>query len=191
MNKPLLRQDKLKALNINIKCELSDNYIDDLYNLHITNKKEEVKQKTVVVKGKNKNKNNDETYNEKNNISENKMNKDSGKYKVLLKLINKILIGIKREEINDLLNFTSVKRTDILALDNINNLFGMSKDIFDKFDENESLWHIRESKKDYIICFLKYACDDIGLKLSSIQRTFCQNSKATRVTLYTIINNKS
>lgn len=200
MSKILSRQEKLKALKLNIKNDIPDNYLEDLYNLHINNKKDNNELEIIIVKGKkNKDDNNNEDMkkNDKPKIVEkkdkindlNKNDNNDAKYKVLLNLINKILVTMGREQIDDLKNFKSIKRSDIIELQDANNLLGMNKELFKYFNEDESLWHMRYDKKDYIVSFLKYACQDIGFKLASIQKTISLKSKITKVTYYAISNN--
>ena len=66
-----------------------------------------------------------------------KVSKDSDKYKVLLKLINKILSNIGKDEIDDLTDFKDIDREDIIKDVNKTSLEDMEKELFAHFDKKK------------------------------------------------------
>ena len=61
-----------------------------------------------------------------------KIEKDSDKYKVLLKLLNNILINIDKQEINDITDFKDIDREDIIKDVNLETLCEMEKELFNE-----------------------------------------------------------
>ena len=56
-----------------------------------------------------------------------KITKDSEKYKVALKLVNKILVNLGKDEITDLTDFKDIDREDIIKDVNKKALDGLAK----------------------------------------------------------------
>lgn len=99
-----------------------------------------------------------------------KIAKTDSKYKTALKLINKILINIDKDQIDDLTNFIDIDRNLIISDKNKNELVKMEKELFKHFDKKKFGWYSRSSVKNYILSFLRHMCNDIGLKFSYYQK---------------------
>ena len=67
-----------------------------------------------------------------------KVDKNSDKYKVILKLVNKILINLDKKEITDLTGFIDIDREDIIKDENNKTLVEMEKEIFKFFDKRKT-----------------------------------------------------
>lgn len=91
------------------------------------------------------------------------INKDSDKYKVALKFINKILTNLGKAEVADLLEFKDIDREDIIKDINKKAFTDMEKELFKYFDKVKSNWYKRKNVLHYILTFLRYLCSDIGL----------------------------
>ena len=61
--------------------------------------------------------------------------KNSDKYKVSLKLVNKILVNIGKEEIDELTKFVDIDREDIIKDVNMTTLTEMEGEVFQYFDK--------------------------------------------------------
>ena len=59
-----------------------------------------------------------------------KIDKDSDKYKVTLKLLNKILTNLGKEEIDDITKFKDIDREDIIKDINVKSLCEMEGELF-------------------------------------------------------------
>lgn len=65
------------------------------------------------------------------------IDKNSDKYKVLLKFINKILVNAKSNEIDDLTKFINIDREEIIKEANINALKSMEKELFEHYNKSK------------------------------------------------------
>lgn len=106
--------------------------------------------------------------------------KDSDKYKISLKFINKILINIGKGEVDDLTKFMNIDRKLLLTDSNKQIFCDMESELFDHFDKVKCGWYRRKTTKNYFLTFMRYMCSDIGL-----QFTFEQKE------IYTTINGES
>ena len=68
----------------------------------------------------------------------NTITKDSEKYKVLLKLVNKILNNIGKESVDDLIKFIDIDREDIIKDANTKSLNEMENEIFKHYNKKKS-----------------------------------------------------
>lgn len=84
------------------------------------------------------------------------------KYILLVRLLNKILAYLKRELIKDIDEFPKINESIIIKIPNINNLMGMSDEIFKYYDKKEMNWYRRNQVKCYFISFLAKACELFG-----------------------------
>ena len=194
MTTPLSRSTKLQQLSTYVKNDIPDKYLDELYNLYVVDQKEKQQNdssKTVVAKGKKKE--NIVYFDDRENVidicdvvDKKKENDYTTKKNILLKIINKILKNIGRNEIDDICKFKGVKRTDITQQTNVNNLFGMEEEIFQVFDKHDSGWYIKDKKKEYVFTFIRYACGELNLKLKYDYKTISNNSKISRIMFYSI-----
>jgi len=96
--------------------------------------------------------------------------KSTDKYKVALKFINRILVNVGNDEIDDLTKFTDVNRDLIVKDVNKAALKDMDEEIFEHFDRAKCGWYRRNKLKTYIMSFLRYVCDDLGLLFTYEQK---------------------
>lgn len=75
--------------------------------------------------------------NESNEQIITKVDKDSDKYKIALKFVNKILVNIGKDEIDDLTKFMDIDREDIIKEVNKDSLKEMESELFPLFDKNK------------------------------------------------------
>ena len=102
------------------------------------------------------------------------INKNSDKYKVALKFINKILTNLGKAEVADLLEFKDIDRK-LLVTDNTKKILtDMEKELHKQFDKVKCGYYRRNKTKDYILTFMRYMCDDIGLQFTSTKRDVSQ-----------------
>ena len=66
----------------------------------------------------------------------NKVDKDSDKYKVALKFVNKILTNLGKEEVDDLTKFVNIGRDDILKEANKQSYIEMENELFPQFNKH-------------------------------------------------------
>lgn len=112
--------------------------------------------------------------------------KSSDKYKVSLKLINKILVNIGKDEIDDLTKFTDIDRVDIIKEVNMNMLTEMENELFQYFDKECLAWYRRKTVKYYILTFLRCMCIDLGFKFTHHDRRIQNNAFIKTIQLYSI-----
>ena len=98
------------------------------------------------------------------------MLKDSEKYKIALKFINKILISIEKNEIDDLTKFTDIDRKMLISAKTKEIFTDMQKELFVHFDKVKCGWYKRNKVQDYILTFLKCMCIEMGLSVKSSKR---------------------
>ena len=80
---------------------------------------------------------NSDNSNDQNTDQNKREDKDSNKYKIALQLINKILVNIGKEEIDDLTKFVNIDRDDIIKEVNKTSLEEMDKEIFVLFNKKK------------------------------------------------------
>ena len=66
-----------------------------------------------------------------------KIEKDSDKYKIALKLLNKILINLGKEEIDDLTKFIDIDREDIIKDINVKALDELEGELFGYYNKSK------------------------------------------------------
>lgn len=96
-------------------------------------------------------------------IPKNNINKNTDKYKITLKFINKILVNIGKEEIDDLTKFVNIDRADVIKEINIKTFEEMEVELLKYFDKYKFGWYRRSTTKQYILTFIREMCDDLGL----------------------------
>jgi hypothetical protein len=124
--------------------------------------------------------------NNKKTIEEKQIDKTTDKYKVLLKLINKILVIIGKEEINDLKQFKCINRDDLIndSVEQIYKLF--ERELFKAFDKKTCSWYNRKNVNSYVLTFLRAAVSDIGLDFKLSHTCKHINMKAVNYIFYSI-----
>ena len=117
-----------------------------------------------------------------------KITKDSEKYKVALKLVNKILVNLGKDEITDLTDFKDIDREDIIKDVNKKALDGLAKELFKHYDKKKSGYY---RKTDALVlnclrCLMKEAGFEFTYQQKDIHENI--NGKLFRKTilLYTI-----
>ena len=93
------------------------------------------------------------------------------KYNIILKIINKLLKAINKEEINDLLHFKNINREELLPHTNIKLLESMENEIFEVFNKKSLAWYSRTTSKNYVFNFLRNALCEINFKFENVNIT--------------------
>lgn len=106
----------------------------------------------------------------KNKDRVNKVDKNSEKYKMALKFVNKILINLDQQEIDDLIQFQNINRDDIIKDVNKTTYNEMEKELFKHFDKKEMAWYRRTVVSHYILTFLKRMSTDLGYDFDYVQK---------------------
>lgn len=147
LHKKVSKKRKLIALGIENHSTLSDEYVDTLYTTHIINKKNDykpIKKKKVI-----------------------EIDKTTKKYKVLLKLVNRLLLAMKKDEIEDLLEFQLIDRKEIVSCDK-NIIKKLEPKLFKAFKKGHCFY--RKQAPSYNLNILKYLIKEIGMKMLRKQK---------------------
>lgn len=97
-----------------------------------------------------------------------KESSDSDKYKVALKLVNKILVNIGKEEIDDLIKFSGIDREDIIKEVNKKSLMEMEGELVELFTKKK-LGLYRKTDGIVLNC-LRGLMKEIGYQLVKEQK---------------------
>jgi replication-associated recombination protein RarA len=154
-----VQKQLLKKIKITTLDDLTIDKVNKLLDKQIINK-DKIKNTKKVKKNK--------------VILDKTIDKTTDKYKIALKLVNKILVNIGKEEVDDLCKFQTIDRIDILNDANKADFEKMSDNIYKLFDKVKcSYYHKKENR---VLNCLKYMCKDIGLTFSSQRRNIQINS---------------
>ena len=147
------KHEKIKALNIdNITIdELSDEFVDTLYDKYVLQNNDKAVSKTKKV--------------EKKPVKI--IDKTTPKYKVLLKLVNKLLLAMGKSEIDDLLNFKMIDREKIIGCDR-KIILNMENILCKSFKKGQCFY--RKKAPSYNLNILRYLVKEIGLKMIKKQK---------------------
>ena len=96
------------------------------------------------------------------------INKDSDKYIVCLKFINKILVNLTKPEIDDLVKFIDIDREDIIKDVNKKSLVDMEKELFKQFDKKKCGYY-RKTDALVLNC-LRGMMKEIGYEMAKKQK---------------------
>lgn len=96
------------------------------------------------------------------------VDKNSEKYKILLKFVNNILININENEIDDLTKFINIDRDDIIKEVNINTLKSMEKELFKHYNKDKCGYY-RKSKAFVLNC-LRGMLKELNLSFTYTQK---------------------
>lgn len=111
------------------------------------------------------------------------------KYIVVLKFVNRILVNIGNEEIDDLTKFVSIDRDDIIKNENNIALKEMEGEIFEYFNKTNSRYY--NKTKNLVLNVLKSLLKQIGYdftKKSNNKSIIIDGRKYNKTfTFYTII----
>lgn len=99
--------------------------------------------------------------------------KDSDKYKVTLKLLNKILVNIGKEEIDDITKFKDIDREDIIKDVNVKSLCEMEKELFTEHYNKKKCGFYRATDLRALNC-LRSIIKNAGFTFSSTKREKCE-----------------
>jgi len=105
---------------------------------------------------------------DKEKVQKNKVDKDSDKYKVTLKFVNKILTNLEKQIIDDLTDFRDIDRVDMLKDVNKQTLKDMEAEIFQHYNKN-SCGYYRKSESMIVNC-LRHMVKALGLQLVRKQK---------------------
>lgn len=122
-----------------------------------------------------------ENYDQLNNVYKDK-------YKIAIKLVNKILSNIGKKKINSLTDFKDIKREDIITESNKKTLEEEADELFKYFDKSAFGWYRRKTTKNYILTFLRKMCNDLGLSLKYEEKHFRTETVWMNSVRYSIVN---
>ena len=114
------------------------------------------------------------------------IDKQSDKYQILLKFINKLLKNIGKEEITDLTQFQNIDREEIIKEENKLLFKKMEKEMHEFFNKSKTGYYRRKRTKHYILTFIRSVCDEIGLKFFYTEKTRSVNSLVKTHIIYSI-----
>ena len=137
-------------------------------------------EKTIIKIYKNYYKKDKKVNNELNiDLTEKKIDKNTNKYKILLKYVNGILENVKDAiQISELTEFKNIDREEIIKEENNKLLEDMEKELFKYYSKFECGYY-RKSKNKSLNC-LRGMCKEIGLIFEPVKKD-----------VYVKINNKS
>jgi hypothetical protein len=118
------------------------------------------------------------------NIKASNINKDTEKYRVVLKFVKSILSNIGKENIEELTQFVNIERESINSDENVALLKAMENEFFPLFTKTKSTYY--KKGKNPVLNFLKEILKDIGYKMCSRDYKKQQNRIVKCTTLYTI-----
>ena len=121
-----------------------------------------------------------------NIVEEKPIDKTTDKYIMLLKLVNKILISISKEEIDDLRQFKNINRKQLITDDVKNIINEHASNIFKVFDKKTCNWYGRNHIQYYTLTLLRHLTTIIGLKLTRKKRNRHEHSLSVTDILYSI-----
>ncbi len=124
--------------------------------------------------------------NETVHITNVKIDKDSEKYKVALKFVNKILVNIGKEEVAELIDFKDIDREDIIKEVNKESFREMENELFEQFDKVKMGWYRRNIVSSYILTFLRNMCTDLGYSFTYHELKKQKNKIVKSEMLYSI-----
>ena len=101
-----------------------------------------------------------------------KLEKDSDKYKVALKLINKILKNMGKEEVDDITKFNDIDREDIIKEVNKKALDAMNNELFKYFNKKDCGYY-RKTDAIVLNC-LRGMMKEAGYELVKKQKGVCK-----------------
>ncbi len=108
------------------------------------------------------------------------------KYNILLKLLNKILANIGKNQITDALDFKNINKKDIELEVNNKILDDMKIDLTNNFGSfNVVLKNIK--KESYVIVYLKHMCRTLNSKLKPKKMSKREGKIITNNYLYSIV----
>jgi len=110
---------------------------------------------------------------EKNTKIKVPLEKDSDKYKVTLKLLNKILVNLGKEEIDDITKFKDIDREDIIKDINVKALCEMEKELFTEHYDKKKCGFYRTTDLMALNC-VRSIIKNAGYTFSSKKKEKCE-----------------
>lgn len=98
-----------------------------------------------------------------------KVDPDSDKYKVVLKFVNRILVNLEKDEIDELTKFVNIDREDIIKEENKKVLIEMEKDLFKHFNKDKCGFY-RKTANGWVLNVLRGMVKEMGYELRAIQK---------------------
>lgn len=113
-----------------------------------------------------------------------KVNPDSDKYKVVLKFINRILVNLEKDEVDELTKFVNIDREDIIKEENKKVLIEMEKDLFKHFNK-KNCGYYSKSENRILIC-IRGMMKEMGYKFKPLKKDVSEivNGKSLKRTHY-------
>ena len=106
-----------------------------------------------------------------------------------MKLLNKILENINRDQINNPVNFSLIDKKDFENDVNNKILLDMKSELESKFDKFNTI--LRYAKNEHhLLTYLKHMCTELGLRLVSTRSSKKNNEKMIYSTNYSIVCDK-
>lgn len=96
-------------------------------------------------------------------ISTEKVSKENDKYKVILKLINKILVNLEKPEIDDITQFVNIDREDVIKEKNCQVMTEMEPELFPLFNKDKCGYYRHTQYR--ILSILRCCLKDMGYEL--------------------------
>lgn len=112
----------------------------------------------------------------KNKVPNGQIDKNSDKYKIALKFVNKILKNLKMNQIDDLTQFKNIDREYIISDINKKTLTDMEKEIYKYFDKRTCGWYNRKYIENYILTFMRKICSELGYEFKWKQKNIQRKS---------------
>ena len=171
----ITREQKLKAIGLDetlTKRQLSDKILDNVY--------EKFMQSSEKIKDQSKEKNSC-TYITKPKINE-KVDKDDKKYKITLKFLNKLLVTLGKEEIDNLTKFKDIKRDDLLKEECDAVLFEYIDEIAKNFGKKTIRYELRHKIDSYLIAVIRRLSLSLGYEFHAKKKetTLIRNNVVKR-----------
>lgn len=170
------RNDKLNALGIKT-YDGPDDVLDTMYEQLIlknikedTDKKPEkpIKKVDKIVEKPTKN-----------------INKTTEKYKLLLEFVNRILVNLEKDEVDDLLKFKNINRLDIIKKDHIKILDEYLQSIFDTFPKIK--YNYNYKSPNVILNTIRAMCKDLDLTMHRKEKKKQKGNLIERIYEYSIV----
>jgi hypothetical protein len=108
--------------------------------------------------------NTNDNIDDKSTVEKPKTDKESNKYKLMLKLVNKILVNINKPQIDDLTKFIDIDREDIIKETNTKILDDMADELFEEFNKSSSGYY-RKTNAIVLNC-LRGMCKELGFQFN-------------------------
>ena len=102
-----------------------------------------------------------------------KVNPESDKYKVVLKFVNRILVNLKKDEVDDLTKFANIDREDIIKEENKKVLIEMEKDLFQHFNKDKCGFY-RKTANGWVLNVLRGMVKDMGYEFKPVKKDVCE-----------------